>query len=94
MPAQNSKSIALTPQWDEWINALVESGEYKSASEVVRDGLRSLRDRREQTALARAEVEARLKLALDQAEAGQFAEGSGREAVLRAFEIAGIKSGK
>jgi len=44
MPAQNTKSIALTPHWGRWIDDLVDSGEYQSASEVVRDGLRALRD--------------------------------------------------
>ncbi|MDT8321508.1 MAG: type II toxin-antitoxin system ParD family antitoxin [Xanthomonadales bacterium] len=42
MPARNAKSIALTPQWGRWIDELVASGEYQSASEVIRDGLRAL----------------------------------------------------
>lgn len=42
MPARNSKSIALTSRWTCWVDELVASGEYQSASEVVRDGLRAL----------------------------------------------------
>ena len=45
MSARNAKSIALTPQWARWVDDLVASGEYQSASEVVRDGLRALAER-------------------------------------------------
>ena len=85
MPAQNSKSIALTSTWSHWVDELVASGEYKSASEVVRDGLRSLRDDRARRDAELAEIQARLKVTLAQAEASQFAEGTGEDAVRRAF---------
>jgi len=88
VPSRNAKSIALTPQWGAWVDALVESGEYRSASEVIRDGLRSLREGREREAAELAEIRARIGKALDQADAGEFAAGAGEDAVRRAFEIA------
>lgn len=88
MSARNAKSIALTPQWVRWVDELVASGEYQSASEVVRDGLRALRDDRQRREAELAEIQARLRLALEEADAGEFAEGSGEVAVRRAFDRA------
>lgn len=39
MPTRN---INLTPEMDEFVNAKIEAGEYGSASEVLRAGLRAL----------------------------------------------------
>ena len=36
-------NVSLTPELDKFVAAKVESGEYATASEVVRDGLRMLR---------------------------------------------------
>jgi putative addiction module CopG family antidote len=33
-------NVSLTPYWEQYIHNLVQSGEYNSASEVVRDALR------------------------------------------------------
>ncbi len=88
MPARNSKSIALTSKWGGWVDELVASGEYQSASEVVRDGLRALHDDRQRSATELAEIRARLELALAEADAGKFADGTGESAVRRAFERA------
>jgi len=85
MPAQYAKSIALTPELDKWINDLVSQGEYKSASEVMRDGLRALQHRREQNQLELEEIRARITISLSQAKLGQFAKGTGEDAINRAF---------
>jgi len=85
MPALYAKSIALTPELDQWINELVSIGEYKSASEVMRDGLRALQHRREQHQLELEEIRARISVSLNQANTDEFAEGTGRDAVNRAF---------
>lgn len=45
MPRRISQSISLTPELDRFIQALVASGRYQTASEVVRDGLRLLQER-------------------------------------------------
>ena len=88
MSARNAKSIALTPQWARWVDDLVASGEYQSASEVVRDGLRALHDDRTRRETELAEIRARLQLALMEADAGTLSEGSGEAAVKRAFDRA------
>ena len=41
-------NISLTKELDQWINNKVDSGLYKSSSEVVRDSLRLLRRQDEQ----------------------------------------------
>lgn len=88
MPAQHAKSIALTPELNQWIDELVARGEYKSASEVMRDGLRALQNRRKVQELELEEIRARIALSLKQANAGNFASGSGKESIHRAFENA------
>lgn len=91
MPSLNAKNIALTPQLMSWVDELVQTGEYSSASEVMRDGLRALQERRERHAAELAEIRARIAKSLDQADRGEFAEGSGEEAICRAFDTAYAK---
>lgn len=38
-------NISLGPQWESFIAESVQSGRYDSASDVIQDGLRLLRDR-------------------------------------------------
>ena len=40
-------NISLTPELDDFVRRQVESGLYHSSSEVIRDGLRLLKDREE-----------------------------------------------
>jgi len=44
MPTQK-RTFSLAEEQAEYIDAKVESGDYASASEVVREGLRALKDR-------------------------------------------------
>jgi antitoxin ParD1/3/4 len=62
MPTRN---VVLTEQQAELVEALVRSGHYQNASEVLRDGLRLLQ-RREAEEQAKLEA---LRGALDEAEA-------------------------
>jgi antitoxin ParD1/3/4 len=48
MPTRN---VSLTPEQDAFIDALLEAGEYRNASEAVRDAIRALRHRRAMDAL-------------------------------------------
>ncbi len=45
MSRRISQSISLTPELDRFVQTLVASGRYQTASEVVRDGLRLLQER-------------------------------------------------
>lgn len=71
MPTMN---VSLTTDMADYVSEELASGEYSSASEVVRDALRSLRrDReieREKLAILRSAVE----VGMAQAERGEFGE--------------------
>jgi len=88
MPSQHAKNVALTEKWYNWVNELVENGEYKSASEVMRDGLRSLQLRRERHEVELSEIRSRLNTALKQADLDQFTAGTGEDAINRVFDTA------
>lgn len=90
MPTRN---IVLTGQQDEFVAELIDSGRYKSASEVLRDGLRLLED---DIGLRRAElknIRNGVTQGLAEARRGEFASGAGEEAVARAFRQARDKRG-
>lgn len=90
MAVRHAKNIALTEQLQGWIDSLVESGEYQDASEVVRDALRTLKERREREAMALTEIRDRIRRGATEADHGAYAAGSGEAAVRRAFET-GLK---
>lgn len=48
MPTRN---ISLTPEQDAFIDQMLEAGEYRNASEAVRDAIRTLQQRRAEDAL-------------------------------------------
>ena len=90
MPTRN---VVLTDRQEEFISELVTTGRYQNASEVLRDGLRLLEDQIERRAAEIAEIRAGMIEGLDQIERGEFAEGSGEEAINRAFDRALKKRG-
>lgn len=42
MSERQTRNVSLPPQQDAFVSAMVEAGRYRTASEVVRDGLRLL----------------------------------------------------
>lgn len=38
-------NVSLTPELEEYVNTKVKSGDYRSVSEVVRDGLRLMKEK-------------------------------------------------
>jgi antitoxin ParD1/3/4 len=60
-------NVSLTPELESLVNLKVKSGMYQTASEVIREGLRLLRERDEQRRQLRADVRA----GLDQVKRGQ-----------------------
>ena len=48
MPTRN---ISLTPEQDAFIDEMLKAGEYRKASEAMRDAIRALRQRRAEEAL-------------------------------------------
>ena len=85
MPTRN---IVLTDSQDFFVGRLVESGRYKSASEVLREGLRLLEYDVERRKAELEDIRTGILDGIRQAEAGDFAEGSAEEAVKRAFSHA------
>ena len=76
-----TRNLVLTDEQSGLVDRLVESGRYQNASEALRAGLRLLE--REETELG--ELRNRLAASLEQARSGKLAEGSGEDAVRRAF---------
>lgn len=79
-----TRNVVLTEPQSELVDRLVASGRYQNASEALRAGLRLLeREEAEVDDLRR-----RLITGLAQAREGDLAEGSGEEAIRRAFASA------
>jgi antitoxin ParD1/3/4 len=79
-----TRNVVLTEPQSALVDRLVATGRFQNASEALRAGLRLL-EREE----AEAEVlRTRLAAALDEAQRGDLAEGSGEDAIRRAFAAA------
>lgn len=76
-----TRNVVLTETQDQMVHALVSSGRYRNVSEAMRAGLRLLE--REEAQLV--DIRKGLLEGLQQNESGNLAEGSGEEAIRRAF---------
>ena len=76
-----TRNVVLTDTQSALVDRLVASGRFQNASEALRAGLRLLE--REEAELGA--LRDRLTIGVEQARSGQFAEGSGEDAVRRAF---------
>ena len=76
-----TRNVVLTETQDNLVQALVASGRYQNASEAMRAGLRLL----EQEEAQLSGIRAGLLEGLAQAKAGDLAQGSGEDAIRRAF---------
>lgn len=85
----STRNVVLTDAQDKLVDQLVASGRFQNASEAMRAGLRLLE--REESQLM--DLRARLAEGLRQAQAGEFAEGTGEEAITRAFARARAQRG-
>jgi antitoxin ParD1/3/4 len=83
-----TRNVVLTEAQSAMIDRLVASGRFQNASEALRAGLRLLEREEDETELLRT----RLTLSLEQARRGDLAEGSGEEAIRRAFAKARAKT--
>lgn len=73
MPTLN---VSLTPEFADFIEEAVASGSYVSASEVVRDALRMMRQDQESEAAKLALLRKAVDAGLAQSERGEFSERS------------------
>jgi antitoxin ParD1/3/4 len=63
-------NVSLTAELESWIQGKVKEGLYKSASEVVREGLRLLLEREEQRRRMVEELRGELALGVEQLDRG------------------------
>ena len=75
-----TRNVVLTDQQEELVAALVASGRFQNASEVLRAGVRLL----EHEEATLADLRSRLNTGLQQARAGEYAAGA--DAIKRAFK--------
>lgn len=83
-----TRNVVLTETQSDLVDRLVASGRYQNASEALRAGLRLLE--REEAELG--DLRSRLLVGLEQARRGEFADGSGEDAMRRAFALARNRS--
>ena len=79
-----TRNVVLTDTQSDLVDRLVATGRYQNASEALRAGLRLLE--REESELGA--LRDRLTTGIAQARTGLLAEGSGEDAVRRAFAAA------
>jgi antitoxin ParD1/3/4 len=65
-------NVSLTPELEQFIQAKVESGLYHSASEVIREGLRLLKERDAFSEMKLAALREEIKKGVEQADQGLF----------------------
>ena len=90
MPTRN---VVLTDQQESFVGELVTAGRYQNASEVLREGLRLLEDQIHRRQAELADVQAGVIAGFDQVKRGEFAQGTGEEAIERAFKHAAKNRG-
>ena len=79
-----TRNVVLTDTQSDLVDRLVATGRYQNVSEALRAGLRLLE--REEAELGA--LRDRLSAGVEQARTGQLAEGTGEDAVRRAFATA------
>jgi len=78
-------NVSLTPELERWLAEKVDGERYKSASDVVREGLLLLQAREAEQATRYAALQADIQEALDEAEREELVDGE--EAMDRAYAL-------
>ncbi len=84
-------NISLTPELEKLVTDKVESGLYNSASEVVREGLRLLRDHDELRRIRQEELRKEVRLGVEQIRNGQYLEFDSAEELADSVIKSGMK---
>lgn len=71
MPTRN---ISLTPEQDAFIDEMLKAGEYRNASEAVRDAIRALQQRRSKDSLKPDELRQAIDAGLAELDSGNYEE--------------------
>lgn len=76
-------NVSLTPELEKLVESKVQSGRYKSASEVIREGLRLLDDQDRLRNAQLDEVRRKIQLGIDQLDRGEGIDGGSVSAELQ-----------
>jgi antitoxin ParD1/3/4 len=68
-------NVHLGPVFDEFVADLLRTGYYQTQSEVLREGLRLLKEREEMKQIRLAELRREIAVGAEQADRGQFVDG-------------------
>lgn len=68
-------NVSLTPELEQFVTQKVESGMYYSASEVIREGLRLLKEQETLKQIRLQELRKEIAVGIEQADQGQFVDG-------------------
>ncbi len=85
-------NVHLGSAFDEFVAGLLKSGYYQTQSEVLREGLRLLKEREEIKQLRLAELRKEIALGSDQADRGEFVDGPDTFAKIRKRSVKRKKS--
>lgn len=76
-------NVHLGPAFDEFVAGLLKGGYYQTQSEVLREGLRLLKEREEIKRLRLAELRKEIELGSEQSGRGEFVDGPAAFAKIR-----------
>lgn len=79
-------NVSLTPELDRYVHEKVKSGRYNSASEVLREALRTMQDQENLKALQIEDIRQKIREGVDDLDNGRYIEGTIDE--LRAMSFA------
>ncbi len=68
-------NVHLGPVFDDFVADLLKSGYYQTQSEILREGLRLLKEREEVKQLRLAELRREIAVGAEQADRGEFVDG-------------------
>jgi antitoxin ParD1/3/4 len=76
-----TRNIVLTDEQDEFVESIVQAGEYQDADEAIRDALRLLQQRRQKNALKLEALRTSIRAGADALDQGEFTEVEDRDLV-------------
>lgn len=68
-------NMTLTPELEELVQSKIETGQYASADEVLREALRLLEERDRMRAKRKDAVRSRIRLGVEALDRGEYADG-------------------
>ncbi len=87
-----TRNISLTAEQNAFIDKVVRSGEYESASEAIRDAIRALQHRRREDMPKLTLLRAQIEAGVDALDRGDFVELDGAELEAYLTDLTGAVS--